>query len=296
MATLIFLLASCGSDAPPDRLFAAQQESARRALDVVQADSRALLRSVEADLDEPELSERAARAYGPMTRVDSLTGALLGQLAGLQGRVAREGGLRAGDNADGHDVGDLMREQGLAAGLDSALSAYRVALTGIATAAGLPAQELPCIAPVEAAAANTEFGRYYFPTGNVHATLSMLEAFRLHAGTAANRVLRHLKEQAGHALRHGHVDAWVAAEYSTVEPGESLRIAAALGTFPGRVPGMEVRIDGQPATAGADGFFRGVVTAARTPGTHEVPVLIRYYDHDGRLNEISKRVVYRVAR
>jgi hypothetical protein len=89
--------------------------------------------------------------------------------------------------------------------------------------------------------------------------------------------------------------AIVAQSNSIAEAGEMIEITAGLGSF-SKAAKPEIFINGNSVPLNDEGYARYKTSAPILPGKHKIPVLIKFFDQDGKENTIERTVSYTVRK
>lgn len=87
--------------------------------------------------------------------------------------------------------------------------------------------------------------------------------------------------------------AIVAQNSNALLPGEQLKITAGIGLFSRQAQPKAV-INGKPCDLGEDATFNYLIRLEGKPGIYTIPVVLDFFDEDGKPVKISKNITYRL--
>ena len=273
---------------------------------VVNQSTADVMVSLQDKLKEAGTAEKANYWYPKAQQVQKLTGDLNGYIQVLKDKILSEAGAdyskrTASDSSykdDNLDIATrLMVEKGEGKNLLNKLTQYRKDILAVdPEIAKSFDKSLPIHLekPRTKNKGNNTWEAAYFRMVPTVAALTILSKFQNDVKTTENKVVTFCHEQVGKVKVIQDAFAALAVANSTnLLPGQELEITAGVGGFSNAVS-PDITIGGQKVKLDPDGAAR-LKIKANALGQQTIPVMIKYTDQNGKLQEIRKEITYSVG-
>jgi gliding motility-associated protein GldM len=259
--------------------------------------------SLEQKTKDPVTATKAAVWYPKAQKAQDYSKDLFTYIQGLKDAILKEAGGDPNDptkkfKEDNLDVATrIMVEKGKGQELLKRLNDYRKNILLVDPKIdSMFSKSLPIdvsIPPSRNKAAKTWEGAYFHMVPTV-AALTILSKFQNDVRTSENRVVTFCHEQVGKVeIIFDAFEAIVGQNTNYLMPGQDLEITAGLGAFSkSKLP--DVYIGGSKVTLNEKGMAVQKIPGG-TLGEHSVPVRVTFNDQDGKLQERTFDVKYKVG-